>query len=136
MAEEEKKKNDVKLEERAQGMDFRDVANDEKKAETSLVDAVGDLYSSLPQERIPELADHMQDMKVVRERVSKVLKALDLAIADGDKKADENKKLADANTKLMFDQLKSSGKSEETKKEESDDKKIDDALDKLKEDED
>lgn len=136
MAEEEKKKNDVKLEERAQGMDFRDVANDEKKAETSLVDAVGDLYSSLPQERIPELADHMQDMKAVRERVSKVLKALDLAIADGDKKADENKKLADANTKLMFDQLKSSGKSEETKKEESDDKKIDDALDKLKEDED
>lgn len=136
MAEEEKKKNDVKVEERAEGMDFRDVANDEKKAETSLVDAVGDLYSSLPQERIPELADHMQDMKAVRERVSKVLKALDLAIADGDKKADENKKLADANTKLMFDQLKSSGKSEETKKEESDDKKIDDALDKLKEDED
>lgn len=133
---EEKKKNDVKVEERAEGMDFRDVANDEKKAETSLVDAVGDLYSSLPQERIPELADHMQDMKAVRERVSKVLKALDLAIADGDKKADENKKLADANTKLMFDQLKSSGKSEETKKEESDDKKIDDALDKLKEDED
>lgn len=136
MAEEEKKKNDVKVEERAEGMDFRDVANDEKKAETSLVDAVGDLYSSLPQERIPELADHMQDMKAVRERVSKVLKALNLAIADGDKKADENKKLADANTKLMFDQLKSSGKSEETKKEESDDKKIDDALDKLKEDED
>lgn len=136
MAEEEKKKNDVKIEEHAEGMDFRDVANDEKKAETSLVDAVGDLYSSLPQERIPELADHMQDMKAVRERVSKVLKALDLAIADGDKKADENKKLADANTKLMFDQLKSSGKSEETKKEESDDKKIDDALDKLKEDED
>lgn len=133
---EEKKKNDVKVEERAEGMDFRDVANDEKKAETSLVDAVGDLYSSLPQERIPELADHMQDMKAVRERVSKVLKALDLAISDGDKKADENKKLADANTKLMFDQLKSSGKSEETKKEESDDKKIDDALDKLKEDED
>ena len=133
---EEKKKNDVKVEERAEGMDFRDVANDEKKAETSLVDAIGDLYSSLPQERIPELADHMQDMKVVRERASKVLKALDLAIADGDKKADENKKLADANTKLMFDQLKSSGKSEETKKEESDDKKIDDALDKLKEDED
>lgn len=133
---EEKKKNDVKVEERAEGMDFRDVANDEKKAETSLVDAIGDLYSSLPQERIPELADHMQDMKAVRERVSKVLKALDLAIADGDKKADENKKLADANTKLMFDQLKSSGKSEETKKEESDDKKIDDALDKLKEDED
>lgn len=136
MAEEEKKKNDVKVEERAEGMDFRDVANDEKKAETSLVDAVGDLYSSLPQERIPELADHMQDMKAVRERVSKVLKALDLAIADGDKKADENKKLADANTKLMFDQLKSSGKSEEKKKEESDDQKIDDALDKLKEDED
>ena len=133
---EEKKKNDVKVEERAEGMDFRDVANDEKKAETSLVDAIGDLYSSLPQERIPELADHMQDMKGVRERVSKVLKALDLAIADGDKKAGENKKLADANTKLMFDQLKSSGKSEETKKEESDDKKIDDALDKLKEDED
>lgn len=133
MAEEEKK-NDVKVEERAEGMDFRDVANDEKKAETSLVDAVGDLYSSLPQERIPELADHMQDMKVVRERVSKVLKALDLAIADGDKKADENKKLADANTKLMFDQLKS-GKFEEKKKEESDDQKIDDALDKLKEDE-
>lgn len=133
---EEKKKNDVEVEERAEGMDFRDVADDEKKAETSLVDAVGDLYSSLPQERIPELADHMQDMKAVRERVSKVLKALDLAIADGDKKADENKKLADANTKLMFDQLKSSGKSEETKKEESDDKKIDDALDKLKEDED
>lgn len=132
----EEKKNDAKLEEHAEGMDFRDVANDEKKAETSLVDAVGDLYSSLPQERIPELADHMQDMKAVRERVSKVLKALDLAIADGDKKADENKKLADANTKLMFDQLKSSGKSEETKKEESDDKKIDDALDKLKEDED
>lgn len=132
----EEKKNDTKLEEPAEGMDFRDVANDEKKAETSLVDAVGDLYSSLPQERIPELADHMQDMKAVRERVSKVLKALDLAIADGDKKADENKKLADANTKLMFDQLKSSGKSEETKKEESDDKKIDDALDKLKEDED
>ena len=132
----EEKKNDTKLEEHAEGMDFRDVANDEKKAETSLVDAIGDLYSSLPQERIPELADHMQDMKAVRERVSKVLKALDLAIADGDKKADENKKLADANTKLMFDQLKSSGKSEETKKEESDDKKIDDALDKLKEDED
>lgn len=136
MAEEEKKKNDVKIEDHAEGMDFRDVANDEKKAETSLVDAIGDLYSSLPQERIPELADHMQDMKAVRERASKVLKALDLAIADGDKKADENKKLADANTKLMFDQLKSSGKSEETKKEESDDKKIDDALDKLKEDED
>ena len=132
----EEKKNDTKLEEHAEDMDFRDVAKDEKKAETSLVDAVGDLYSSLPQERIPELADHMQDMKAVRERVSKVLKALDLAIADGDKKADENKKLADANTKLMFDQLKSSGKSEETKKEESDDKKIDDALDKLKEDED
>lgn len=132
----EEKKNDTKLEEHAEGMDFRDVANDEKKAETSLVDAVGDLYSSLPQERIPELADHMQDMKAVRERVSKVLKALDLAIADGDKKADENKKLADANTKLMFDQLKSSGKSEEKKKEESDDQKIDDALDKLKEDED
>lgn len=131
----EEKKNDTKLEERAEGMDFRDVADDEKKAETSLVDAVGDLYSSLPQERIPELADHMQDMKAVRERVSKVLKALDLAIADGDKKADENKKLADANTKLMFDQLKS-GKSEEKKKEESDDQKIDDALDKLKEDED
>ena len=131
----EEKKNDTKLKERAEGMDFRDVANDEKKAETSLVDAVGDLYSSLPQERIPELADHMQDMKAVRERVSKVLKALDLAIADGDKKADENKKLADANTKLMFDQLKSSGKSEEKKKEESDDQKIDDALDKLKEDE-
>lgn len=130
----EEKKNDTKLEEHAEGMDFRDVANDEKKAETSLVDAVGDLYSSLPQERIPELADHMQDMKAVRERVSKVLKALDLAIADGDKKADENKKLADANTKLMFDQLKS-GKSEEKKKEESDDQKIDDALDKLKEDE-
>lgn len=136
MAEEENKKNDVKIEDHAEGMDFRDVANDEKKAETSLVDAVGDLYSSLPQERIPELADHMQDMKAVRERVSKVLKALDLAIADGDKKADENKKLADANTKLMFDQLKSSGKSEEIKKEESDDKKIDDALNKLKEDED
>lgn len=132
---EEKKKNDVKLEDHAEGMDFRSVADDEKKAETSLLDAIGDLYSSLPQERIPELADHMQDMKVVRERVSKVLKALDLAIADGDKKADENKKLADANTKLMFDQLKSSGKSEETKKEESDDKKIDDALDKLKEEE-
>ena len=131
----EERKNDTKLEERAEGMDFRDVADDEKKAETSLVDAVGDLYSSLPQERIPELADHMQDMKAVRERVSKVLKALDLAIADGDKKADENKKLADANTKLMFDQLKS-GKSEEKKKEESDDQKIDDALDKLKEDED
>ena len=131
----EEKKNDTKLEERAEGMDFRDVADDEKKAETSLVDAVGDLYSSLPQERIPELADHMQDMKAVRERVAKVLKALDLAIADGDKKADENKKLADANTKLMFDQLKS-GKSEEKKKEESDDQKIDDALDKLKEDED
>lgn len=130
----EEKKKDTKLEEHAEGMDFRDVANDEKKAETSLVDAVGDLYSSLPQERIPELADHMQDMKAVRERVSKVLKALDLAIADGDKKADENKKLADANTKLMFDQLKS-GKSDEKKKEESDDQKIDDALDKLKEDE-
>lgn len=134
MAEEEKK-NDTKLEEHAEGMDFRDVANDEKKAETSLVDAIGDLYSSLPQERIPELADHMGDMKAVRDRVSKVLKALDLAIADGDKKTDENKKLADANTKLMFDQLKSSGKSEERKKEESDDQKIDDALDKLKEDE-
>ena len=62
----EEKKNDTKLEEHAEGMDFRDVANDEKKAETSLVDAVGDLYSSLPQERIPELADHMQDMKAVR----------------------------------------------------------------------
>lgn len=136
MAEEEKKKNDTKVEERAEGMDFRSVADEEKKAETSLVDAIGDLYSSLPQERIPELADHMGDMKTARERVAKVLKALDLAIADGDKKADENKKLADANTKLMFDQLKSSGKSEETKKEESDDKKIDDALDKLKEDED
>lgn len=136
MAEEEKKKNDVKIEDHAEGMDFRSIADDEKKAETSLVDAIGDLYSSLPQERIPELADHMGDMKDVRDRVSKVLKALDLAIADGDKKADENKKLADANTKLMFDQLKSSGKSDETKKEESDDKKIDDALDKLKEDED
>ena len=135
MAEEEKKKNDVKLEDHAEGMDFRSVADEEKKAETSIVDAIGDLYSSLPQERIPELADHMCDMKTARERVARVLKALDLAIADGDKKADENKKLADANTKLMFDQLKSSGKSEETKKEESDDKKIDDALDKLKEDE-
>lgn len=134
MAEEEKKKNDVNVEDRAEGMDFRSVAEEEKKAETSLVDAIGDLYSSLPQERIPELADHMGDMKTARERVAKVLKALDLAIADGDKKADENKKLADANTKLMFDQLKS-GKSEEKKKEESDDQKIDDALDKLKEDE-
>ena len=101
--------------------DFRDVATDEQKADKSLAEAIGDLYAKLPEDKIPELADHLDEMKDVQNRAMDVVGALGEAIAHAEAVEDDNERYKQANVKLMYQQVTNADRAAAAEEQSADD---------------
>lgn len=101
--------------------DFRDVAADEQKADKTLAEAIGDLYAKLPDDKIPEIADHLDEMKAVQGRAMDAVGALGEAIAHADAVEEDNQRYKDANVKLMYQQVTNADRAAEDEEKSADD---------------
>lgn len=73
-----------------------------------LLERIGQLYTELNQDHIPELADHIEDMHGVKDDVKRLIEAVHNCVIAFDKTAEDLKRQKDSNTKLMYEQLRRS----------------------------
>ena len=72
--------------------------------ETDVVNEVGNLYS-LGDDAIPILADHLEEMQTVQDKINDIVVTAQAAIDEMEKTNERMERVKQANTKLMYDSI-------------------------------
>ena len=71
---------------------------------TDVVNEVGNLYS-LGDDAIPILADHLEEMQTVQDKINDIVVTAQTAIDEMEKTNEHMERVKQANTKLMYDSI-------------------------------
>lgn len=71
---------------------------------TDVVNEVGNLYS-LGDDAIPILADHLEEMQTVQDKINDIVVTAQTAIDEMEKTNERMERVKQANTKLMYDSI-------------------------------